>query len=876
MIDGLRTTRLASAVLLPVAFGLASCGGGEDIEEAVDKALGRVAWTTIASEGQTFTFNVAGTYTVRFGANGVWAQKSIVNSGPCSVANFGSDPAPGVLKTCQVKGKAAVTVTGTASLTSGGTSTSTSTATATATWTEFAKEGSIFSTTASSATVRYGTSTQFVEKIVSGSSLLCGSALFGSDPAPGVSKNCWIQDPASVSVAAWTKFADEAQSFTTSKAVNIRYGTSTLFLERTVTGSGQCSAAFFGSDPAAGAVKDCKTQETAALSLSTTSTTTSSASSVTSSGTASADGTVVAALTATRSTGPAPLAVLFDATGSTVSNGIAFHGLKYDFDFGDERGQTWAVSGLPKNKQTGGPIAAHVFDVPGTYTVKVTVSSSSGAVSTAQVSITVQDPNAVFSGLSTICVSAVGDYSGCPGGATTTTALPTSFGGKRVLLRRGESFAAISIPHRDDNVQVGAFGAGTKPIVQSISISNGHAPAAGVYADDIAIMDLSIRSSITQYNPIARFLLYRNDLYTTGLNTGILFGHALGWYVRNGTFPAETYYQPREIFIVENSVIGTTTQANPLLLIQGGGSRVGIMGNDLKSQPEHNIRLWMLHKGFIAHNSLAGQSSDGIRHSLKLHSGGLRNYSDTMDITGWSAGTNGVVASSQIVISNNLFGSALDNNQWTVTVQPQNNIQVEGLEDVIVENNRFIRGSRTNNDLMLQGRRMSARGNSRVDGLDTKIGFYNSSVIPPEWNGPYWVSSSWTIAGVTAAGDLELMPPTAAVSRLEWVSRNDENTSPLLELFADSVVSSTANGINYQIELSEDAIADMEVTLSNGTSVVIKAGTRSGSTLAPVPGLVQGINSQSFQVFVVRVIGGNLPRLAINDANVITKVEVMP
>ncbi|MEY4561557.1 MAG: endoglucanase precursor (endo,4-beta-glucanase)(cellulase) protein, partial [Pseudomonadota bacterium] len=57
-------------------------------------------WTQIATEGQSFA--VTGTQTVRFGAGSSWVQRSVTTTGACTVAFFGSDPAPTVSNVCQV------------------------------------------------------------------------------------------------------------------------------------------------------------------------------------------------------------------------------------------------------------------------------------------------------------------------------------------------------------------------------------------------------------------------------------------------------------------------------------------------------------------------------------------------------------------------------------------------------------------------------------------------------------------------------------------------------------------------------------------------------------------------------------------------------
>lgn len=453
-------------------------------------------------------------------------------------------------------------------------------------------------------------------------------------------------------------------------------------------------------------------------------------------------GSVQARLAANRVSGPAPLAVHFDATGTSISssNGAhPFHHVRYEFDFGDPRGQTWAISGLSKNTQTGGPIAAHVFDNPGIYTVRVRARDGSGGVSETSLSITVQDPSSVYAGTRTVCVSTSGYFADCPAGAAQQTVLPdsASYSGRRVLLRRGESFGTINIPHGASHVQIGAFGSGsTKPTVSRVSIGTLN-PSSSAFPHDITVSDLSISGGIEQYVTASRLLFYRNDIGSqgSGLVAQINLASALGYIVQHHWLPRDQYYQPREIFVVENRVHGSTS--NPIVNMVGEGSRFVIMGNDMGTAQQHTVRIYAMHKGFIAHNALRGRSSDGIRVALKLHSGGLGEYDDNYAISGNSWATR------QVVIANNRLGDTTDNNSFTGGASPENNTSEsrQGLEDVVLENNLFYRGPNTNTEFILMGRRMTTRGNTRADGGTPNINQYGNSyqLLPSSWNGPYYV-----------------------------------------------------------------------------------------------------------------------------------------
>jgi len=62
-------------------------------------------WTQIASEGQSFS--VVGTQTVRYGAGSSWLTRSVTGGGACTNVFFGSDPAFGIFKRCEVSSSGA-------------------------------------------------------------------------------------------------------------------------------------------------------------------------------------------------------------------------------------------------------------------------------------------------------------------------------------------------------------------------------------------------------------------------------------------------------------------------------------------------------------------------------------------------------------------------------------------------------------------------------------------------------------------------------------------------------------------------------------------------------------------------------------------------
>ncbi len=107
---------------------------------------------------------------------------------------------------------------------------------------------------------------------------------------------------------------------------------------------------------------------------------------------------ITVSLVPNRTSGVAPLAVFFDATDTKSTNTVRpFHELLYQWNFGDPNSGTWATSKKSKNTATGG-VSAHVYEVPGTYTVSLVVTDADGNTATESIVITVDDPNVVFGG----------------------------------------------------------------------------------------------------------------------------------------------------------------------------------------------------------------------------------------------------------------------------------------------------------------------------------------------------------------------------------------------------------------------------------------------------------------------------------------------
>jgi hypothetical protein len=112
--------------------------------------------------------------------------------------------------------------------------------------------------------VAYGANGSFVYRYVTSSmgtcsaglcivlSFPCNNSAFGSDPAPGLTKGCYLPLP------EYDVAASEGQTLTVQQPhTAVAYGANGSFVYAEFTGSATCSNATFGRDPAPGIGKEC-------------------------------------------------------------------------------------------------------------------------------------------------------------------------------------------------------------------------------------------------------------------------------------------------------------------------------------------------------------------------------------------------------------------------------------------------------------------------------------------------------------------------------------------------------------------------------------------------------------------------------------------
>ncbi len=400
-----------------------------------------------------------------------------------------------------------------------------------------------------------------------------------------------------------------------------------------------------------------------------------------------------------RTSGVAPLAVHFFADFVDSVSGDEridrFHHYDYTWDFGDTGIGNWGTSGKPKNIGKGA-VAVHVYEEPGDYNVTLTIRDHSGVVDTENYSISVSDPDTLFSGTNTICINESGDddFSEAPTGARTiatddlSTIVQYATAGNRILFKRGSSWTTSGLiwPRDSGPVTIGAYGTEINPDSQGIYEN---APQITVtdesflpldYKQNWRIMDLYLvdetRSHVGISGATSMQQLLMLRLKIEGFSSGITLSH---W---NGP----ECIQNNDIVIALCNV--SDGGGN---VLYAGSERLALLGNIVAdSQTTHIVRVWQAYRSVIAHNIMSGSSlaNTAGRGALKLHG------------PGYYPGGEGAVTLAEpepstlflrikteyCIIADNIFGSS---GPWPVTIGPQNFSADERLSNIIVERNRF-------------------------------------------------------------------------------------------------------------------------------------------------------------------------------------------
>lgn len=400
---------------------------------------------------------------------------------------------------------------------------------------------------------------------------------------------------------------------------------------------------------------------------------------------------VVPVLRCSSTSGVAPLGVVFDGanTSSDVQN---FSDLLYFFDYGDTGAVNFtngAYAGQTKNKQVGGPEGTYVYTAPGTYTARMWVYDGTTVWGPVSQTITVTNPDTVYSGTNTICISSSGDFTGAPAGSTqvTSSSWNTSLGtymqtGKRVLFRAGETFtisSSVGLNLGKNNVYIGSYGAGARPIVSYIAndisgiagFANGGDPAFNPY--NIIIENINFQGgSATGTDGISSVGTGGNANNPTAMTGNYLINNCNFDYV--GTPLSFTNLRNVVINKCSFTYINGGVQANGRIgLYFASFYQFGLLDCNFNNNGggEHTTRLQGGQISAVVSNEFRGTTAPRQLFTLRGSS-----THETGDVT----------------VAGNIVDATGSNLNWAMTIAPQNTGSFEPISRVVFESNYVIGG----------------------------------------------------------------------------------------------------------------------------------------------------------------------------------------
>jgi len=411
--------------------------------------------------------------------------------------------------------------------------------------------------------------------------------------------------------------------------------------------------------------------------------------------------TPTANITCNRTSGVAPLAVICESGGADGDETRPFHTLLSVWNFGDTGVGNWPYGANTNQSKNGatGPVAAHVYETAGTYTITVLVCDATTCVRDTQ-TITATEitaGNTVCVGIAATPTQGAG---GCPASANTAQKSDGDFdammstqlgassacgagGCKRILLQCGESTwaysANTSISAAGPGL-VGKFGTCAAPII------TGSVDAAVLtFANsDWRISDLSLLNTGTPSGGTAGVAYSGTRTKMTILrvaSNGFNYGFSI---------------TGDETAIVESTV--TSAQSGSAYGIFSNvatqyGAYMGNYVNAGVSPLVHAFRTQGQVKSVISNNTLhAGNFTALAFHSFDF--------------------TIGSVYSEKVVVSDNKFvGAATGLASSAASINPQNTASDERIRDVIFERNWCVAGAVQHQCLSVEAVDVTVRNN---------------------------------------------------------------------------------------------------------------------------------------------------------------------
>lgn len=507
--------------------------------------------------------------------------------------------------------------------------------------------------------------------------------------------------------------------------------------------------------------------------------------------------TITADFAMTRTDGFMPVQVTFDAgAGLTTTNVTELNAaggvdmqLYYVWDYGDNQGKTWAISGQPKNSDAGAPVQAHIYDdadgtTAGDKTVTLTVygghpwqaggqsrmqtivydvgaavwvDPAGGTNYNTYICATSHSPSSSFStdlaagkwtllqtgriasapvqktftckaysAANTLVVNPTGTDDGTVPGATYRSTMPNAATANGKLTLVKRGMTGLTIP-QFTGTQYGAFKAYGSGAKPSLSPNIYTAAAGQAAGTNSSYSDFQIPAN--GINAFGKALCLRIDVVCpNSLSVVADAGASAG----NGE-PTADFSTYSDVALVDCNI--KSTYGGPSYNWYGAMEYLTIMGCDFQGAGDHELRAGALWRSVIAHNRFRGDnpSSSDI---LKIHAGSTQNVYNGPGSTVVDTANPLTKTTSRVTIAYNEGFSATSTSYMFIHPAPQNTNQAEGVFKVWVEYNWMAAAPGTG-AAYGGGRDIAIRRNQNKAGSAFTHGTGHSG--PTGWTTPYYL-----------------------------------------------------------------------------------------------------------------------------------------
>ncbi|MBC7783267.1 MAG: PKD domain-containing protein [Burkholderiales bacterium] len=301
---------------------------------------------------------------------------------------------------------------------------------------------------------------------------------------------------------------------------------------------------------------------------------------------------------------------------------------RFEWDFGDASGKYNKLVGFN---------AAHTYATPGTYSVKLRVINELRGAAETSITINVQAANR-----RAIYVSAAGNDSSngaSEGSAVRTWSRASALIGKQsnveILFRRGDSFDVKQVlVLGGDNIRIGAFGSGNKPILKW---------AGGRNQGQIIRIDYSAKSTMVEnitFDSIFNGPNFNHDGMPFAVKVDGTSNSVKGCTFLNVAFAVQTNAHPEGVLVQDCDA--PSPYALRDYLVWGQGSDFVLLGNQVANVTnEHAVRIFGVERLLIAYGDYGNAQNyswEPSKNALNLQSA---NYVEIYGVTvrnNWQVG----------------------------------------------------------------------------------------------------------------------------------------------------------------------------------------------------------------------------------------------